>query len=62
MTNFRKLKEHTEIEELRDAIVEIVLEICKEDTRLDFNKIDRAFTLAWTEIEDYNEDVEVTYD
>jgi hypothetical protein len=55
MTNFRKLKEHAETEELRDAIFELVLEIAKEDPRLDFNKIDRAFTLAWTEIEDYNE-------
>jgi hypothetical protein len=55
MTNFRKLKEHAEIEELRDAIFELVLEMAKEDPRLDFNKIDRAFTLAWNDIEDYNE-------
>jgi hypothetical protein len=62
MTNFRKLKEHAETEELRDAIVELVLEIWKEDPRLNFYKIDQAFCLAWNEIEYYNEGVEVTYD
>jgi hypothetical protein len=53
--NFRKLKEHAETEELRDAIFELVLEMAKEDPRLDFNKIDRAISLAWSDIEDYNE-------
>jgi hypothetical protein len=62
MSNFRKLKEHAETEELRDAIVELVLEVWKEDPRLNFYKIDQAFCLAWNEIEYYNEDVEVTYD
>jgi hypothetical protein len=52
MTPFRKLKEHAETEELRDAIVDLVLEICKDDERLTFDKVDRAFSLAWSDIED----------
>jgi hypothetical protein len=55
MTPFRKLKEHAETEELRDAIVELVIEMMKEDPSLDSNKVDRAFSLAWSDIEDYNE-------
>jgi hypothetical protein len=55
MTNFRKLKEHAETAELRDAIVELVIDMCQDDSRLDFNKVDRAFCLAWEAIEDYNE-------
>ena len=48
----RKLKEHAETEELRNAIVDLVLEICKDDERLTFEKVDRAFSLAWSDIED----------
>jgi hypothetical protein len=48
----RKLKGHAETEGLRDAIVDLVLEICKDDERLTFEKVDRAFLLAWNDIED----------
>ena len=56
----KKLKEHAETEELRQYIVDLVLEICKDDERLDFNKVDRAFSLAWSDIED--EYIERDYD
>jgi hypothetical protein len=49
---FRKLKEHAETEGLRDAIFELVIEMMKEDPSLDSNKVDRAFSLAWSDIED----------
>ena len=49
---FRKIEEHSETEGLRDAIVDLVLEICKDDERLTFDKVDRAFSLAWSDIED----------
>jgi hypothetical protein len=55
-----KRLEHRQTEALRDAIVEIVLEICKDDERLTFEHVDRAFSLAWSDIED--EYIERDYD